>query len=76
MIQLYPQAKHFYRIVSFFQEGNLYKFTIGNETSIQDAKKLQSLAINNGYKDSFVIAFYKGEKIDLNEAREIKKSNE
>lgn len=63
-------------IVSFFKEGNLYKFTIGNETSIQDAKKLQSLAINNGYKDSFVIAFYKGEKIDLNEAREIKKSNE
>ena len=63
-------------IVSYFKEGNLYKFTIGNETSIQDAKKLQSLAINNGYKDSFVIAFYKGEKIDLNEAREIKKSNE
>lgn len=63
-------------IVSFFKEGNLYKFTIGNETSIKDAKKLQSLAISNGYKDSFVIAFYKGEKIDLNKAREIKKSNE
>ena len=47
-------------IISFFKEGNLYKFTIGNETSIQDAKRLKSLAINNGYKDSFIIAFYKG----------------
>ena len=63
-------------IISFFKEGNLYKFTIGNETSIQDAKRLKSLAINNGYKDSFIIAFYKGEKIGLKEAREIKKSNE
>lgn len=63
-------------IISFFKEGNLYKFTIGNEKSIQDAKRLQSLAIKNGYKDAFVIAFYKGEKIDIKEASEIIKSNE
>lgn len=57
--------------VSFFQEGNLYKFTIGNETSIEAAKKLQALAKNNGYKDAFVIAFYKEKKISLQEAREL-----
>ena len=44
--------------ISFFQEGNLYKFTIGNETTIEAAKKLQTLAKNNGYKDAFIIAFY------------------
>lgn len=62
--------------VSSFQEGNLYKFTIGNEASIEMAKKLQSLAQNNGYKDAFVIAFYKGEKISLQKAKEILQSNE
>tara|TARA_B100000900_G_scaffold174030_1_gene147678 strand:- start:131 stop:1267 length:1137 start_codon:yes stop_codon:yes gene_type:complete len=57
--------------VSFFQEGNLYKFTIGNETTIEAARMLQTLAKNNNYKDAFVIAFYKGEKISLQEAREL-----
>lgn len=62
--------------ISSFQEGNLYKFTIGNEASIETAKKLQSLAKKNGYKDAFVIAFYKGKKISLQKAKEILKSNE
>ena len=60
--------------VSFFKEGNLYQFTIGNETTIEAAKKLQALAKKNGYKDSFVIAFYKGKKISLQEAKELTQS--
>ena len=60
--------------VSFFLEGNLYKFTIGKETTIESAKKMQMLAKNNGYKDAFVIAFFKGKKISLQEAREITQS--
>ena len=60
--------------VSFFQEGNLYKFTIGKETTIEAAKKLQTIAKNSGYKDAFLIAFYKGKKISLQEAREISQS--
>ena len=60
--------------VSFFQEGNLYKFTIGKETTIEAAKKLQNLAKKNGYKDAFLIAFYKGKKISLEEARELTES--
>lgn len=62
--------------VSTFQEGNLYKFTIGNEAAIEDAKKLQSLAKSYGYKDAFLIAFYKGEKISLQKAKEILQSHE
>ena len=57
--------------ISFFQEGNLYKFTIGNETTIEAAKKLQTLAKNNGYNDAFIIAFYKGKKISLQQAKEL-----
>ena len=57
--------------VSFFQEGNLYKFTIGKESTIQAAKKLQILAKKNGFKDAFVIAFYKEKKITLQEAKEL-----
>ena len=61
-------------IVSFFQEGNLYKFTIGNESTIVDAKKLQTLAKNNGYQDAFVIAFHNGKKISLQQAKELTQS--
>ena len=57
--------------VSFFQEGNLYKFTLGKESTIQAAKKLQILAKKNGFKDAFVIAFYKEKKITLQEAKEL-----
>ena len=57
--------------VSFFQEGNLYKFTIGKETTIDAARTLQNLAKKNGYNDAFVIAFHKNKKISLKEAREI-----
>ena len=57
--------------ISFFQEGNLYKFTIGNETTIEAAKKLQTLAKNNGYNDAFIIAFYRGKKISLQQAKEL-----
>ena len=62
--------------ISFFQERNLYKFTIGNEKSIEAAKNLQALAKKNGYNDAFVIAFYKEQKISLQKAKELTQEND
>ena len=62
--------------ISFFKERNLYKFTIGNEKSIEAAKNLQALAKKNGYNDAFVIAFYKEQKISLQKAKELTQEND
>ena len=62
--------------VSSYKEGNLYKFTIGNSTTIEQATMLLNKAKKHGFNDAFIIAFYKGEKISIKEAKQIIKTNE
>ena len=62
--------------VSSYKEGNLHKFTVGNSTTIEQATKLLNKAKKHGFNDAFIIAFYKGEKISIKEAKQIIKTNE
>ena len=57
--------------VSYHIDGNLYKFTIGNENDFESALKLQNLAQKNGFNDAFIIAFFNNEKISIDEANKI-----
>lgn len=54
-----------------YEEGGIYKYTSGEFESIElatdEQKKIQEL----GYKDAFIVAFYKGERISIKKAREI-----
>jgi N-acetylmuramoyl-L-alanine amidase len=59
--------------IESYQDGSLYKYTIGNETNLDNAKELQSFARKNGYKDAFLIAFWKGEKMSVLKALEQQK---
>nr|MBC8411577.1 N-acetylmuramoyl-L-alanine amidase [Paracoccaceae bacterium] len=59
--------------VTFYQDGSLYKYTVGNEITLEKAKELQSFARENGYKDAFLIAFWKGEKMSVSKALEQQK---
>ena len=59
--------------IESYQDGSLYKYTIGNETNLDNAKELQSFARKNGYKDAFLIAFWKGEKMSVSKALEQQK---
>lgn len=61
--------------VDYFQEGSLYKYTIGSENSLEKAKKLQAIARENGYKDAFVIAYWNGEKMTISQAIEKQKQH-
>ena len=57
--------------VSYHLDGNLYKFTIGNENDFESALKLQNLAQKNGFNDAFIIAFFNNKKISVDEANKI-----
>lgn len=47
--------------VSFYKEGNGYKYTAGSTTDFQEALKLQS-QIKKRYKDAFVVRFKNGKR--------------
>ena len=66
------QPKEFPTLMDFkvdvFKESNMFKYTIGNEMQLEEAKKIQKIAVENGYKDAFVIAFLNNKKIGVSEA--------
>lgn len=57
--------------VSFYFHEGLYKYTIGNETSLEDAAALQQEVQKAGFKDAFVVAFKNNNRISAAEARRI-----
>ena len=56
--------------VGNYKENNIYKYTIGNEDTLEDVKELRKLAVKNGYADAFIIAFLKNKKVSISSAVE------
>jgi N-acetylmuramoyl-L-alanine amidase len=54
----------------YFHDG-LYKYTSGRHYRLNDATRHQAEVRRLGYADAFVVAFYKGKRIGLAEARKI-----
>ena len=59
--------------VDFFKEKNMFKYTIGNEKHIAKAREIKKIAVENGYKDAFIIAFLNNKKIGISDAINIQK---
>lgn len=57
--------------VSFYQEGGLYKYTVGYETDYNLANRLKN-EVRKKFPDAFVIAFLGDKKISISEALKIK----
>ncbi len=70
-ITLEPQNFKGLSNVGFYQEDKLYKYTYGEFGTLDEANKALPLVRAKGYKDAFVIAFYKGERIAANKAAQI-----
>jgi N-acetylmuramoyl-L-alanine amidase len=51
-----------------YEDGGLYKYTIGNLKDIQSASALQSESRKKGFGDAFVVAFKNGKRIPVREA--------
>ena len=59
--------------VDVFKEKNMFKYTIGNEVQLEKAREIQKIAVENGYKDAFIIAFLNNKKIGISDAINIQK---
>ena len=58
------------RDVRYYFHKGLYKYTVGNELSVNEAEKLQSELRNKGFKDAFVVAFINENRISTKNAIE------
>jgi len=51
-----------------YEKSGLYRYYTGKTNDLGEASKIQGLAREKGYKDAFVVPFYKGEKISMSKA--------
>lgn len=57
-------------ITSYSYKG-MYRYTSGESANYNEALELQSKVRKAGYKDAFLVAFYKGGRISIQEAKRI-----
>lgn len=58
------------KIDSYLFKG-MYRYTTGETDDYNEAVKLQNKVRKAGFVDAFIIAFYKGERLNANDARKI-----
>ncbi len=54
--------------VSFYFHEGLYKYTVGNEPTMEEASLVQRKLQNQGFADAFIVAFKDNERIPATEA--------
>ncbi len=62
-----PEFRGLQNVDWYFHEG-LFKYTVGNESSLEDAAALQARVHEAGFRDAFVVAFVNEERISPSEA--------
>jgi N-acetylmuramoyl-L-alanine amidase len=55
----------------YYQEGGLYKYTVGSSESFSEISRLRK-EIAQKFPEAFIIAFKDGKRINVNEARKMK----
>lgn len=65
-----PKARNFngFEGVEEHKGQGLYKYTVGDEPTLERARELQRLCREKGYDGAFIVAFRDGQRIDLQEA--------
>jgi N-acetylmuramoyl-L-alanine amidase len=54
-----------------YEHDGMYKYTTGNDTSLQQANKLKEELIKKGFTDIFVVAFLNEQRIPIEEAKQL-----
>lgn len=62
-----PNFKSLHKVKKYYHQG-LYKFTSGDEPTLEAAMKYRESMIKKGYKDAFVVAFLNDQRIDIDKA--------
>ncbi|NCB08793.1 MAG: SPOR domain-containing protein [Bacteroidia bacterium] len=71
--RLYKKLSLIRKIDNYTDEKGVVVYTTGSLTNLDDAIKLQKQVRQEGVQDAFVIAFYNGKRITLEQAKEIEK---
>ena len=53
------------------QIGVWYKYTVGNFSTVDDAIKYREQLVLKGIKDGFIVPYFQGKRITLQEARDM-----
>jgi N-acetylmuramoyl-L-alanine amidase len=61
--------------VWMYFDNKIWKYTSGNFKSFSQANEYRNKLKGKGYKDAFVVIFYKNERITLDKAKEIEQNN-
>ena len=57
--------------VASYQEGGMFKYTVGNSTDYQEIYRLRKSIVDK-FPQAFIVAFKDGARMDVNEARKAK----
>lgn len=57
--------------IGWYFHAGLYKYTVGNESTLEAAAELQTRLHEKGYKDAFIVSFLGNERISHNEAMQL-----
>lgn len=70
-------AKDFKGVTGYqkYKQDGVIRYTLGDEPTVTRAKAIQSELRQKGFKDAFIIAFYHGKRISLQEARELQNAD-
>lgn len=49
--------------ISEYSENGIYKYTSGDLTTVEEAKKLKTAVRSKGFSDAFMVPFYKGSRV-------------
>ena len=56
----------------YYIQGGTYRYTTGNFDEVREATNYQKKVRDMGFSDAFVVAFYNGERISLQQAKELR----
>jgi N-acetylmuramoyl-L-alanine amidase len=62
-----PEFSNLGKVKKYFH-GNLYKYTVGDESNIKEANNILIKMQEKGFKDAFLVAFLNGERISPTQA--------
>jgi N-acetylmuramoyl-L-alanine amidase len=62
--------------VQMYEVDGAFKYTAGKCATMAEASALQKKAVELGYKDAFVVAFYRGQRVSMKRVNEIMAENQ
>jgi hypothetical protein len=74
--RLYKKLSLIRKIENYTDENGVVVYTTGNLKNLEDAVKMQNQVRREGVEDAFVVPYFKGKRITLEEAKKLEAEND